>query len=895
VRWENEYNESWTHGALNNVVSRQFRTKWYKRKSENRSPIGPVVGDPSKGQKFAGFVDQEKGALQRVSNSLTIRIKIGAPLCARRTTERVDEVGEDIRREGKLRVDKIQDERGTYEAERTSPKKIDRELDVPTMILYVGASIALLTGLTIVINSSTDSSLILNQFGMMFINISLTVLFINVLEQHRFRLLEKRELIRQMASAPNHFAAEAVTRLRSRAWLANGSLKGAVLEGARLSGVNLADGKLVDVDFSNADLSMVDLRNVDLSGATLVDANLTGALLKACVFDGAKLSEKNQNGIQMPQNLAEVSLQSVIANHIDLTGKDLRNANVSGELQYARLIDADLSSAALVSCDLKRADLSGANLRDSDFSHAKVYGAKFPTGQHMLVGASFSEAQLVEVNFSNADLRGVADFRGAHFLNVQMPKELGGVDFTKAVFCNVELSNSDLRKAVFKNARLKRANLRACKLGGAKFERANLTGADLTDAELDADTSFRKAKLKGKNTKLPVQFDVADYRGANFTGADLSACNLSGAQMRKSILKNTSMPTEGTRLARLRLKRATIENVILSDRVLTNIELGNADCNRVYFDGSTISEVDMGGATLNECRFRSAVIRGGCLPMDLSTCLWEGADLSSGNLQGRCFDGATMKKVKLVGADIRGASFVGAVLGGADLRNAVVDSATDMTGVIVEGADTKLPAKLACAKLKGAQFACGVEMPKNMQQVKLYGNAKLLDLDLTKRDFSGSEIVDAELSKSNLSSARMVNATLVNVDLDEVILKKTKLIGVKILDVDLSRKDLSGEDLQGARLSDVDLSNAILTGAKMARVELIGINLCNAKFDKVDLTGARFSELKSVAGVSFQGANFSGVEVDAATKKMLKDCISEEQMKKLSVVGRGKFIRVRRP
>ena len=116
-----------------------------------------------------------------------------------------------------------------------------------------------------------------------------------------------------------------------------------------------------------------------------------------------------------------------------------------------------------------------------------------------------------------------------------------------------------------------------------------------------------------------------------------------------------------------------------------------------------------------------------------------------------------------------------------------------------------------------------------------------------------------------------------------------------MLDVDLSGKELVGENLGGARLSAVDLSEAKLMRAKMQRVELIGVNLRNTIFDGADLTDARIADVSSVAGASFEGTDFSGVAVDAGTKRKLQDCITKDQLKSLTVEGRRSFVQVRRP
>ena len=94
------------------------------------------------------------------------------------------------------------------------PKQIKR-----SSWLQVVAYLALLIGSVFVfISLWFGPPDIVQSLGIMCLNISITVLLINGLEQRRFQLVEKREFIKQMASASNHFATEAVTRLRVPLW-----------------------------------------------------------------------------------------------------------------------------------------------------------------------------------------------------------------------------------------------------------------------------------------------------------------------------------------------------------------------------------------------------------------------------------------------------------------------------------------------------------------------------------------------------------------------------------------------------------------------------------------------------------------------------------------------------
>lgn len=117
---------------------------------------------------------------------------------------------------------------------------------------------------------------------------------------------QKALLIRQLGSSVKSEALLAVTELRARGWLTDGTLKGATLSFTNLS---------------EADLSGADLRLANLEGAALHSANLTGADLR-----GANLNDANLRGA----NLKEANLKRALLDEADLSGANLTGANLLG-------------------------------------------------------------------------------------------------------------------------------------------------------------------------------------------------------------------------------------------------------------------------------------------------------------------------------------------------------------------------------------------------------------------------------------------------------------------------------------------------------------------------------------------------------------------------------------
>lgn len=174
------------------------------------------------------------------------------------------------------------------------------------------------------------------------------VVTIDYLNERRQDEQLKKQLILQLGSSHNDVADTAISALRARGWLINGSLKGAYLSGANLSEANL----------NGANLSGAYLGGVNLSGARLVRANLSGA-----IFVGV--------------DSTRIGLEGRWAN---LSKADLRYANLSkADLQAVNLSGANLEGANLSGANLERANLSEANgFTFEQLEQAKVEGAIMP-------------------------------------------------------------------------------------------------------------------------------------------------------------------------------------------------------------------------------------------------------------------------------------------------------------------------------------------------------------------------------------------------------------------------------------------------------------------------------------------------------------------------------------
>ena len=157
-------------------------------------------------------------------------------------------------------------------------------------------------------------------------SIAVTILFVDMLYQHRETEREKRRLILQMGSPDNAFAREAVRALRSHGWLHDGSLKRASLGGANLQSADLGDANLQEANLVNANLQGAFLADANLQEAFLGGANLQEAELRRANLQEASLFGANLQGAY----LRDANLQEAYLRDANLQGAYLRDANLQG-------------------------------------------------------------------------------------------------------------------------------------------------------------------------------------------------------------------------------------------------------------------------------------------------------------------------------------------------------------------------------------------------------------------------------------------------------------------------------------------------------------------------------------------------------------------------------------
>jgi uncharacterized protein YjbI with pentapeptide repeats len=233
-------------------------------------------------------------------------------------------------------------------------------------------------------------------------------------------------------------------------------------------------------------------RNLDLQEKVLTDNALSPKTINALRTGDAKEREE--------------ALKEVVG--LDLRGRDLRHANLSG----AALPKADMRSLEGQPTQLQGADLQVARLQGALLNKARMIGARLDRAQ--LQGAELYEAELQGVIMQGVQLQG-ARLSGA---------QLQGAFLDYAQLQGAYLGATRLQGAHLDKARMQGADLRGAQLQATDLQMVWMTGADLEGAQLQG-ANMEMARLQGASLER-AQLQGANLEWASIGGADLKNANL---------------------------------------------------------------------------------------------------------------------------------------------------------------------------------------------------------------------------------------------------------------------------------------------------------------------------------------------------------------------------------
>lgn len=292
------------------------------------------------------------------------------------------------------------------------------------------------------------------------------------------------------------------------------------------------DRNLQGWDLTGADLSGMDLRGANLSGALLESANLSGCQLDAAQLDYAVLARTLLSGA----SLRDASCVGANFSHVRAD-----SARFSG----AHLHDAQWLHALLDECDLREVQLSGElnNMAcfDCDFTGAQL---------HML---DCAEVELVGCALQGTRLEGVT-WRECTWQEI---------DATGCVMNDCNFSECELSGNVFAQSRIE-----ACSFGmGTQMQECDFMAATLVDCNW-RDTPLQRSRFAQATLK------ACDVSGADLTGADFSAAHAQGLLAQGTVFSAALLV--GANLMQALLNRADLRACNLSHANLFEADIGEA-------------------------------------------------------------------------------------------------------------------------------------------------------------------------------------------------------------------------------------------------------------------------------------------------------------------------------
>nr|KAJ0224559.1 hypothetical protein LSAT_V11C100022790 [Lactuca sativa] len=162
-----------------------------------------------------------------------------------------------------------------------------------------------------------------------------------------------------------------------------------------------------------------------------------------------------------------------------------------------------------------------------------------------------------------------------------------------------------------------------------------------------------------------VQSDKVRLRGVNLSGLDLSKLDLSFVDFSYACLKNVFFSRANLHCAKFRDVDA--ENTIFHNATLRECEFTGANLR-----GALLAGANLQNACLVDCSFCGA---------DLRSAHLQTADLTNANLEGANLEGANLKGAKLTNANLKGANLQRAYLRQVNLRG------THLEGAKLDGAN----------------------------------------------------------------------------------------------------------------------------------------------------------------------------------------------------------------
>lgn len=131
----------------------------------------------------------------------------------------------------------------------------------------------------------------------------------------------------------------------------------------------------------------------------------------------------------------------------------------------------------------------------------------------------------------------------------------------------------------------------------------------------------------------------------------------------------------------------------------------------------------------------------------------------------------------------------------------------------------------------------------------------LRDADLRNNDFTGTSLIAARLESANLSGSKLHQSNLLT-----AAMRGSCLQNIDFRGHDLSSLDFRGSDLRGSNLEGQNFIGHDLSGANLADCILNNVDFTNANLNSANLSNSQFCGAK-LKGANFRSANLSNVNL----------------------------------
>ncbi len=282
-----------------------------------------------------------------------------------------------------------------------------------------------------------------------------------------------------------------------------------------------------------------------------------------------------------------------------------------------------------------------------------------------------------------------------------------------------DLRGVDLRGKYLSRFNLSQADLRGVQIvGDDNRDEPDEDGYGKLEGYNSSDADFSEANLRGANLsglsfsnlgspESEESFKSVDLRGADLTGANLSGCYLSGAKLGDFIIESDNWHLAEFRIEPYRreqtiipikLKDINLSGACLDGVNLENLDLSGANLSKATLLGADLRRVNLNGANLNRAKLIDAHLNGADLTganltkaglfnadltyADLTHADLTGARLDLAKLTRVNFTGACLEKASLLRASLWEANLCGANLTGACIEGWIIDSSTQLDGIV---------------------------------------------------------------------------------------------------------------------------------------------------------------------------------------------------------------------